>query len=89
MFIFSGVLLIYAALLALTKDYRMLPYRARVSVKPKDPKGYTVKLAKSIAMAAASIALGAAAALWNGAVGAVVMVVGIIAVLWYSAKKEQ
>ena len=36
--IFAGALLLYAGLMALTKDYKMLPYRARTSVKPKNPK---------------------------------------------------
>lgn len=82
MFIFAGALLLYAGLMALIKDYKMLPYRARQSVKPKNPKKYMVQLAKIVALVAGMIAAGAAVALWNGAVGAVVMVVGVIAALW-------
>ena len=46
MFFFAGALLLYAGLMALTKDYKMLPYRARQSVKPKNSEKYMVQLAK-------------------------------------------
>ena len=42
MFFFAGALLLYAALMAITKDYNILPFRASVSVKPKNPKKYMV-----------------------------------------------
>jgi hypothetical protein len=62
MFIFAAALLLYAAVMAITKDYNMLPYRSRVSVKPKNPEKYTVQLAKAVALVAAAIAAGAAIA---------------------------
>ena len=86
MFIFSGALLFYAALMAITKDYKMLPYRAQFSVKPKNPEKYMVQLAKIVALAAIAIALGAAAALWNGLIGAIVMFLGVIGALWAGTK---
>ena len=86
MFIFAGVLLLYAALLAIKKDYNMLPARSRQSVKPKDPKKYVAQLAKIIALVAAAIAVGAAVALWNGGIGAAVMVVGVVAALWLGTR---
>ena len=86
MLIFAGALFFYAALMAITKDYKMLPYRARVSVKPKNPEKYMTQLAKIVALAALAIALGAAAALWNNAVGAAVMIAGVISVLCFSPK---
>ena len=86
MFIFSGALLLYAGLMAVTKDYNLLPYRSRVSVKPKNPEKYMVQLAKIVALVAAMIAAGAAIALWNAAVGAIVMVVGVAAALWCGTK---
>ena len=86
MFIFAGAILLYAGLMALTKDYKMLPYRARQSVKPKNPEKYMVQLAKIAALVAVMIAAGAAVALWNGAVGAVVMVIGVVAALWCGTK---
>lgn len=82
MFFFAGALLLYSGLMALTKDYKMLPYRARQSVKPKNPEKYMVKLAKIVALVAVMIAVGAAIALWNAAVGSAVMVIGVVAALW-------
>ena len=86
MLIFAGVLFLYAALLAITKDYKMLPYRATVSVKPKNPKKYTAQLAKAVALTALAVAVGALVSLWNMAVGAAVMLVAVIAALWAATK---
>ena len=86
MFIFAGAILLYAALMAITKDYKMLPFRARRSVKPKNPKKYMIQLSKIVALAALAIALGAAVSLWNNAIGAVVLVAGVILVLWAGTK---
>ena len=86
MFIFAGAILVYAAIMAITKDYNMLPYRAQVSVKPKNPEKYMVQLAKIVALTAVAIALGAAAALWNMAIGGIVMIVGVILALWAGTK---
>mgnify|MGYP006896808011 CR=1 FL=1 len=82
MLIFAGAILLYAALLAITKDYKMLPYRARVSVKPKNPEKYTVQLAKAIALCALAPACAAFATIWNemfaGIIFIVVLVLGLI-----------
>lgn len=86
MAVFAGALLLYAAIMAATKNYNMLPYRAKNSVKPKNPERYMVQLAKIIALAALAIGIGAAVALWNNAVGALVMLAGVVAVLWLSPK---
>ena len=86
MFIFAAALLLYAAIMAITKDYNMLPYRSRVSVKPKNPQKYTVQLAKVVALVAVAIAIGAAIALWNFAAGGAVMLVGVIAAIWAGTK---
>ena len=61
--VFAGALLLYAGLMALTKDYKMLPYRARTSVQPKNPKKYMTQPAKVIALVACSPALSALAGL--------------------------
>lgn len=86
MLIFAAALLLYATILAITKDYKMLPYRARVSVEPKNPKKYAVQLAKVIALTALAIAVGAAVSVWNMAAGAVLMIAGVIAALWAGTK---
>ena len=36
--IFSGCIWLYALILAITKNYNLLPVRATVSVRPNDPK---------------------------------------------------
>ena len=86
MFIFAGGILLYAALLAITKDYKMLPYRARVSVKPKDPKRYAFQLSKAIALAALSPALCGLAALWKPMAGVAVLILSMVLFLWLGTK---
>ena len=86
MLIFSGALLLYAGLMALTKDYKMLPYRATQSVKPKNPKRYMTQLAKVVALTALSPALGALAALVNPILAAVVMIGSLIFFLWLGTR---
>ena len=84
--IFSAALLLYAGLMAVTKDYKILPYRSQVSVKPKNPKAYMAQLAKVVALVAAVPAAGALAALWNGIAAAVVLIGGLIVTLWLGTK---
>ena len=63
--IFALAILAYAGLMALTKDYNILPVRAQQSVKPKDPKRYMTQLAKVVALVSLSPALSALTGLWN------------------------
>ena len=72
--------------MALTKDYKMLPYRARQSVKPKDPKKYTIQLAKVIALVALSPALSALTGLWNFTAAMVVLIGSMIVFIWLGTK---
>ena len=44
MLVFAGALLLYAALLAITKDYDLLPRRATSPVRPKNSRKYTFQL---------------------------------------------
>lgn len=85
-FIFAAAILLYAILKAVTKDYNMLPYRARISVKPKKPEQYMVQLSKAVALVGVAIGIGAAVSLWNAAAGVAVMIVGTIAALWCGTK---
>lgn len=86
MFLFSAALFIYAALMAITKDYTILPVRARVAVKPKDSKEYTFQLSKVIALVAVAPALGGVVALWNEVAGMLVILFGVIAAIWVGTK---
>lgn len=85
-FIFAAAIILYAAIMAITKDYNMLPYRAQVSVKPKDPKRYMVQLSKVVALVGAAIGVGAAVSWWKAGVGVVIMIGGVIAAIWYGTK---
>ena len=83
---FAALLLIYASLMALTKDYKMLPLRARASVKPKDPKRYMFQLSKVIALVALSPGSSALVALWNTIAAVVVLFVSMILFIWLGTK---
>lgn len=63
--LFSASLLLYAGLTAVFKDYKIIPFRVRHSVKPKNEKVYMTQFAKVMALVALSPALSAAAGLWN------------------------
>ncbi len=86
---FSAALLLYAGLMALFKDYKMLPMRARVSVKPKDEKRYMLRLAKMIALAAASPALSALIGLWNVPAAFVVLLVSAVLLIWLGTRIKE
>ena len=86
MLIFAGAILLYAALMALTKDYNMLPLRAQVSVKPKNPKKYMTQLAKAVALVAVPVALGGLIGLWNAMVGLIIILLGVGICLWLATK---
>ena len=83
---FSAAILLYAALMAITKDYKMLPYRATNSVKPKNPKKYMVQLSKAVALTGLVPGLAGLAAIWSGIVAEIVFVGGLIITLWLSTK---
>ena len=83
---FSAALLLYAGLMALLKDYKMIPLRARVSVNPKNEKKYMTQLAKVIALVAISPALSALAGLWNPLAGMIVLILAAIFFIWLGTK---
>lgn len=84
--IFAGLILFYAGLMALTKDYKMLPLRARVSVQPKDEKRYMKQLAKVVALVALAPALSALTGLWNMIAALIVLVVSAVVFIWLGTK---
>ena len=84
--IFAGALLLYAGLMALTKDYKMLPFRARTSVKPKNPKKYMTQLAKVVALVACSPALSAFVGLWNIAAALIVLIATGVLFIWIGTR---
>lgn len=84
--IFACALLVYAGLMALTKDYKILPLRARISVKPKNPKRYMTQLAKVMALVSFSPALSAAVGLWNLTAAFIVLIAAGILFIWLGTK---
>lgn len=83
---FSAALLLYAGLMALFKDYKMIPLRARVSYKPKNEKKYMTQLAKVIALVAISPALSSLVGLWNIFAGMIVLILATIFFIWLGTK---
>ena len=86
MLAFSGMLLVYAGLMALTKDYKMLPLRMRQSVKPKDSRKYMTHLAKVIAIVAAAPGLSGLLGFWNIPVAVVILIGGTILAIWLGTR---
>ncbi len=86
MFIFAGALLLYAGLMAVTRDDRLLPPRARIAAKPKNKKACVFQLSKGVAVSAAAPALGGLAGLWNAALGLVALLIGLAVCLWLGTK---
>lgn len=85
--IFAGAILFYVGLMALFKDYKMLPLRARVSaVKPKNEKLYMKQLAKAIALVALAPALSALAGLWNMLAALIVLLAAAVVCIWLATK---
>ncbi len=86
MVIFSAALLLYAGLMVWRKDYKMVPVRARQSVKPKDPRRYTANLAKVIALVAVAPALSGLAGLWNPIAAIIALIGGTALFIWIGTK---
>ena len=84
--IFAAAILLYAGLMALTKNYKILPVRATQSVKPKDEKRYMTQLSKVVALVALSPALSALAGLWNMTAALVVLIVSAVLFIWLGTK---
>ena len=80
MFCFSGALLLYAALLALTKNCGLIPrsYAAR----EKDKKAYAVTVAKIVALTAIPPVHSGIAAMFNGALAVSVLIVEMVMAIW-------
>ena len=86
MLIFAGAILLYAGLLAITKDYNLLPIRARISVKPKNPKQYTVQIAKAVALTSLSPILAAVTTIWSEFAALFVLLIVMVICLYLSTK---
>lgn len=86
MSVFSAAILLYAGLMALTKNYKILPVRATQSVKPKDEKRYMTQLAKVVALVALPPALSALTGLWNIPAAVAVLLASAVLFIWLGTK---
>ena len=85
MFCFAGMLLLYAGLLALTKDYKLIP--RNYAVHMTDKKGYCVGMAKVIALVSlAPLEFGLIGLLGHYGIGAVVGLGQLILSIWGGTK---
>lgn len=80
MLCFSGGLLLYAGLLAVTKNYNLIPRNYASQVK--DKRAYTLKVAKVIALVAIPPFHCAIAAIFNDILAISVLLVEMIMALW-------
>ena len=86
MLIFAAAILLYAAVLGVTKDVGMLPLQVQVSLKKKNRKKYIVGLSRAIALAALAPALAGITAIWSGWGAGIVFVAALIICLWLGTK---
>lgn len=80
MFIFSGALLLYAAVLAITKDYGLIARGD--ATNPKDKKAYAVAFAKAIAVAALAPMSAGFFALFSTGLGLVMLFSNFASCIW-------
>ena len=80
MLIFAGAILLYAGLLALTKDYGLI--MRGYSTQPKDKKAYTMAFAKMMAVVAMSPLSAAFYGYFNVALGIIALSVSMVVCIW-------
>ena len=80
MFCFSGAILLYAGLLAVTKDYNLIP--RNYTTNPKDKRAYTLALAKVLAVTALAPLSGGIYGLFNVPLGLVMLLVDFPVCIW-------
>ena len=84
MFMFSGGLLLYAAILALSKDVKMIPrdYAAKIT----DKRRYATQFAKVIALVALAPAYGGIVGLFSTGWGLFAMITQMILAIFLGTK---
>lgn len=80
MFIFSGALLLYAGLLALTRDISLIPRSEMMQVK--DKRAYAAAFAKTLAVVALAPMSGGFYGLFNEGLGAAMLLMGFPVCIW-------
>lgn len=83
----AALTLLYAALLALSGDPKMIP--RHYSAKIKDPKAYARQFAKILLLLTGSFAVSGIVGLWRPWIGGVTLAVTIVLTLFLSTKLIQ
>ena len=83
-FCFSGALLLYAGLLAVTKDVTLIPRHRKAKIKNR--RAYALQFAKIMALVAAAPLLGGLAGLAHLALGVAVLIGSLVLFLWIATK---
>ena len=84
MFCFSGAILLYAGLLALTKDYQLIP-RGHAT-DPKDKRAYAAAFARVMAVVALAPLSGGIYGLFNVTLGFVALLVSFPVCIWIGVR---
>ena len=86
MLIFAGTILLYAVILGVTKDYKMLPLQVQASLKKKNRKKYIGRLSWAIALTALAPAVCAVVGIWSEVGAGIGFVVVLVLCLWADTK---
>ena len=86
MLIFAAVILIYAAVLAVTRDEKMLPLQVQASLKRTNRKEYIFRLSKCIAIVSLAPAAAAVVGIWSDIGMLIAFVVVLILCLWIDTR---
>jgi hypothetical protein len=81
MLCFAGMLLLYAGILALTKDVMLIPHSEKAKIP--NPKAYALRFAGIMALVSIGpLASGIAGLIYDNKRAAITLVVGLAASLW-------
>ena len=81
MLCFAGLLLVYAGILALTKDVMLIPHADKVKIP--NPKAYALRFAGIMALVTIGpLASGIAGLIYDNKRAAIVLIVGLVFSLW-------
>ena len=86
MMIFAAAILLYAVILAVTKDEKMLPPYVQVSIRRKNRKEYIFQLSKCIAIASLAPVAAAIVGIWSALGMLITFVAALVFCLWIDTK---
>ena len=86
MLIFAIAILLYAVILAATKDEKMLPLQVQASLRRKNRKEYIFRLSKCIAIVSLAPAAAAVVGIWSDIGMLITFVAALVVCLWIDTK---